>query len=451
MAACNINFIQFLANQTPYYEKDILKSIRPHDSGWIGMVSTGVWAAGTQTTHTQDRFEVVYPDITQEWTSPDDANCTGSPCDPNENVIGYGSTRRTFSQLRQSWSSTLICYDQVIPISLAKQNYEQFINNILKPATKTITSWFLKKQALYWADKKWVANAAMTEFSYIWQSVGTQQLYLLTSAKPDSLLTPQMLQRRVNRLMKVGYLGTDPYNDKGKLPLIELVASLDECWQLDRMGGTQAYGGGTTPTVANNWRFQEWSAASEFWRYGFSGQIGNYAVRVDHEQMRFYYVGDSGNATYPYKFLFIPPFINETSSGAGGEAGLKSNPNPYWETAQYRISFIHHRKAMELQTAEAPSINAEMPFKARNLAGKWQFVMNNLTCLQGGVVTPVDNSRMNKGKFIADFWLAIKPVYTELEEAIFHMGEPQCVVSITPCNVVSGYPTQQITSANTVC
>ena len=106
---------------------------------------------------------------------------------------------------------------------------------------------------------------------------------------------------------------------------------------------------------------------------------------------------------------------------------------------------------MELQTAEAPNINSEMPFKARNLAGKWQFVMNNLTCVQDGVRVPVDNSRMNKGKFIADFWLAIKPMYNEFEEAIFHMGEPQCVVSIAPCNTVSGYPTMTITSANTVC
>jgi hypothetical protein len=451
MPECNVNFIQFLANETPYYEKQILESIRPHDSTWIGKVSTGVWRAGTQTTHTQDRFEVVYPDITQEWTSPDDANCTGSPCDPDVHVIGYGSTRRTFGQLRQSWESTLICYDQVIPISLAKENYAQFINNILKPATNTITSWFLKKQALYWAGKKWVANAQMTEFSYIWQAVGTQELYLLTSVKPDSLLTPQMLQRRVNRLMKVGYWGSDPYADKGELPLIELIASIDDAWQLDHLGGTQAYGGGTTPTVANNWRFQEWGAGSKFWRYGFSGQIGNFAVSVDNEQMRFYYVGASGNATYPHKFLLIPPFINQASSGAGGEPGLKSEPNPYWETAPYRISFIHHRKAMELQTAEAPNINSEMPFKARNLAGKWQFVMNNLTCKDGSTVRPVDNSRMNKGKFIADFWLAIKPMYNEFEEAIFHMGAPQCVVSIAPCTVDNSYPTQTITSANTTC
>lgn len=453
MADCSVNFIQFLVNESPYFEKEILESIRPHDSGWIGMVSTGVWAAGTQTTHTQDRFEAVYPNVTAPWNAVDNTNCTSTPCDPDENIIGYGATRRTFAQLQQSWASTLICYDQVIPISQAREHYAQFINKILKPATRTITSHFLKRQALYWADKKWVASTNMTEFDYIWQAdADGNEIYLLTSQLPSSILTPQMLQRRVNRLMKVGYMGADPYMDKGKLPLIELVASIDEAWELDRLGGQQAYGGGTIPTVSNNWRFQEWGAASEFWRYGFSGQIGNYAVRVDNEQMRFNYVGGSGNATYPFKFQFIPAFVNEASSGAGGPAGLKSEVNPYWETAIYRMSFIHHRKAMQLQVQEAPNLNAEMPFKARNYAGKWTFATNDLTCLDAdGNVVPVDNSRGNKGKFIADFRLGIKPMYTEFEEAIFHKGQPMCVTEIDVCQAAAGSVPTNYSSANDVC
>lgn len=453
MAECDVNFIQFLVNETPYYEPEILKSIRPHDSGWIGMVSTGVWKSGTQTTHTQDRFELVYPDVAQPFTEVDNTNCTSTPCDPDEHLIGYGATRRTFGQLQQSWASSLICYDQVIPISQAKQHYAQFINDILKPATTTITSFFLKKQALYWADRKWVADANMTDFSYIWQAdADGREIYLLTSAQPTSLLTPQMLQRRVSPLLQWGYFGKDPYMDSGKLPLIELVSDMDTAWGLDHLGGQQGFGGGNTPSVANNWRFQQWDAANQYWRYGFSGQMGNYAIRVDNEQMRFNFVGASGNPTYPYKYQWIPPFVNNTSSGAGGPAGLKQVPNPYWQTAQARMSFIHHRKSMELQTAESPNINAEMPFKARNLAGKWQFVMNNLTCLDAdGNRIPVDNSRMNKGKFIADFRLAIKPMYTEFEEAIFHLGEPQCITVISPCNTALGSVPTNYASSNSVC
>lgn len=444
-------FAQFLIDQQPHYDREILRTIKPND-GWIGHVSTGSWEAGVGSTLYQDRLENTYPDVTQQWSSPSGGtNCVGTPCDPTENLIGYGATRRNYSVETQSWATQLFCYDQMLPISHAKETFSQIIGNILRPATNTIQSTFLKKRALLWADKKWVTNAAMDEFSYTWLTVGTSEAYLLTNKIPSSKLTPQMLQRRYQPLVARGYFGQNPYEGQKMLPLVELVTDMDTCWELDHMGGQSGTGGGS-PTIASNWRFQQWDAASEFWRYGLSGQIGNYAARVDPEQLRFNYVGASGNATYPYKFQVVLPFRNVASSGAGGAAGIKAEANPYYFTAQYRLSFIWHKKAMQVLTQQNTTINSEMPFMRRDFGGKWQFVMDNLTCGTDGSGNPiaVDNSRRNKGKFIADFRLAIRPLYTEYAEAIFHKAEPLCVYEVGTCSTES-YATQTYTSSNSSC
>ena len=451
MSTCSPTaFTNFLVNQQPHYDKLILESIRPQD-GWIGHVSTGPFEAGVGTTLYQDRLERAYPDVTQQWNSPAYANCTGTPCDPTENRIGYGSTRRDYSVETQSWSTDLFCYDQMIPISHAKQQFRQIISKILRPATQTIQSQFLRKRALYWADKKWVANANMSEFAYIWLLNGTSEAFLLTNQMPTSKLTPQMLQRQVQPLIGQGYFGENPYSGQDMLPLIELVTDMDTTWELDHLGGSTGVGG--TPNIASNWRFQQWDAASKYWRYGLTGQLGNFAVRVDPEALRFNYVGASGNATYPYKFQVVLPYKNVASSGAGGAAGIKSIPTPDYFVAQYRMSFIWHKKTMEVLTQQSPVINSEMPFMTRDFGGKWFFAMDNLTCgvdVNGNPIA-VDNSRRNKGMFKADFRLAIRPLYTEFAQAIFHKGEPQCVTVIAPCNTDPGYATQSYGSSNDQC
>lgn len=440
-------FTQFLVDQLPRYDKLIIETIRPTD-GWIGHVSTGTFPANSGVSLYQDRFENVWPDTTKEWNSVAVTNCLGTPCDKTEHVIGWGSSRLNYGLEEQSWQTPLLCFDQLMHITAAKEQFRQIIAKILKPATSAIQSAFLRKRALYWAGKKWVANASMDEFAYIWLLSGTSEAYLLTNKVPTSKLTPQMLQRRVNPLQLVGYFGQTPFGEQDSPPLIELVSDLETCWELDHLANVGAVGS-NRPTVSGNWRFEQWDAANKYWRYGFQGKVGNYAVRVDPMQLRFNYVGASGNATYPYKFQVVLPFRNVASSGAGGEPGLKSEPNPDYQVAQYRMSYIWHKKAMECLVADASPINPQMPFSSRNFGGAWQFVMDNLGSGPDGCV--IENKRRNKGQFIADFKMAIRPLYPEFAEAIFHKGEPQCVLTVDTCNSDPGYPTQDYNSANTPC
>lgn len=434
------NFTQFLVDQQPVYDKMILEDIRPED-GWITHVDQGTFEAYSGVQHTLDRFNHVWPNVTKAWTATTAGNCLGTPCDKVEHYITWGSTRLVYFLEEQSWATTLLCFDQEMHVTHAREQFRQIISDILKPATSAIWSNYLRKRVAQYAGKQWVANAQFGNsggaFTYSWVVVGDEEIYIDCTKMPTSKLTPQMLQRRVQPLMQVGYFGKQPFKDMP--PMIELVTDLETCWELDKLGGQQGIGG--TPSIAGNWRFEQWDAANKYWKYNFSGSIGNYVVRVDPFQLRFNFVGVVGSN---YRFQVVLPYVNVPSSGAGGAAGLKDIVNPDFEAAQYAWSYLWHRKALQVLVSEATPVNPEMPFSSRNFGGKWQFVMDNLGSDVNG--QPIENKRRNKGQFIADFKQAVRPQYTELSELIFHKREPACVIVVAPCNTDPGYPVQTYTS-----
>ena len=433
-------FAQLLVDQQPRYSKEIIKAIRPRDS-WIGHIATGKFPAHEGTSMFQDRFENVFPDVTAAWDPVPYTNCLGTPCDQTEHTITWGSTRINFALEKQSWATPLICFRQAMHVTHAIEQWNQIISDILAPATSAIMSSFIRKRAMYWADKKWVASAAMTDFNYKWVRTGTasdHETYIYTDQYPTSMLTPEMLQRRVQPLTFRGYHGKHPFSDRENLPLIELVAGMDDCWQLDKLVNVAA-ANSSGPTTVANYRFQQWDAASKWWRYGFSGQLGDFAIRVDPFQLRFMYVGQSGDSAYPWKFKLQVPYKNIASSGAGGAAGYKSDYDSNYDDAPYAISFIWHKQAMELQSMEDTVLNAEMPFARQNFAGKWLFVMDNLGADSAGAV--VENKRRDKGQFIADFEQAMRPRYTEFCECIFHQRQCQTVYVVAAYATTHTYPT----------
>lgn len=438
-------FTQLLVDQQPVYDKMILEDIRPED-GWILHVDTGEFPAYSGVQHTLDRFNTVFPNITKTWTPTQAGNCLGTPCDKTEHHITWGATRLTYFLEEQSWATPLLCYDQDMHVTHAKEHFRQIISDILKPATSAINSNFLRKRVAQFAGNQFVANSSFGQsasaLTYTWVVVGNEEIYIDCNLKPTSKLTPQMLQRRVQPLMQVGYFGRQPFKDMP--PLMELVTDLETCWELDRLGGQTGVGG--TPSIAGNWRFEQWDAANKYWRYGFSGQIGNYAVRVDPFNIRFNYIGIVGGKQ---RFQVVLPYKNIASSGAGGAAGLRDIVNPDYQNAQFAWSYNYHRKGMQCLVADATPVNPEMPFSSRNFGGRWQFVMDNLGADSNGV--PIENKRRNKGQFIADFKMAIRPMYTELVDLYFHMREPSCIIVIAPCNPDPGYPAQSYSSADTPC
>ena len=424
----------------------IMEDIRPTD-GWIGNVSTGTVPMGTPVEITQDRFRSVWPNTTKAWRKvlANGPGCTGNYCDPPEHQIGWGADRLTYYAEAQEWGTPLLCYDQDMHITHAEQHISQIISEILRPATSAISSNFLRKRGLTWAKKLFTANATLDPFQFKWTLAGPnvdEEQYFDCSVPPTNVfhLVPQMLQSRFSPLMRKGYAGKNPFKETS--PFVELVSDMDTVWYLDKLGGQQGVGGGDNPNVLGNWRFTEWGAANEYWRYGFTGQVGNFMVRVDELNLRFNFVTDLGAAAAPYRYRYqvVLPYRNTITTGAGGSAGLGSDENPDFDKAHFTVTFIWHKKSMELLVPDARPLNPEMPFGHRDFGGKWQFVMDNLGADSTGQV--IQNKRRNKGQFIGDFRYYVRPLHTEFIEVFFHVREQMCIPNIGPCSPDPGYPVQ---------
>ena len=412
---------------------------------------TGTVPMGTPTEVTQDRFKGVFPNVTRPWDRVRSGSCVGTPCDPSANRIGLGSERRTWYAEEQAWETDLICFKQAMHITQAAEQIEYFISDILRPATDTIASYFLRKRHLQWAGRHWQANSTMDQFTFEWTLSGSDEIFLDCSVAPDNVfkLTPQMLQRRVVPLMSVGYDGKNPF--KETMGYIELVTDLQTMWELDKLGGQQGVGG--VPGIANNWRFTQWTAANEYWRYGFTGSLGNYLCRPDMQNLRFNYVGQSGaaaqNAANVFRYQLILPYANTVTSGAGGEPGIGREFNEDFENAQYQISQIHHKSGMQLMTLDARPLTPETQFMHPSFGGKWQWLQHDLGVDSQNRV--INNQWGYKGKFGVWFEYYIRPMHTEFMEAIMHKREPACVIEIDTCNPSPGYPTQTYDSSNDGC
>ncbi len=446
------SFPQFLVDQCPYYDEMIIYDIRPTDNTWIGHVATGTYPQGQGVERRLDRFRNVYPNTTKTWVRTTYAGCVGTPCDKDEHCIGWGSERVTYFLEEQSWATPLLCYDQLIHISHAKEQLAQIISDILRPATSAIQSTFLRKRTFEHSQNKLIANRTMTPFTGVFVAVGNEEIFFDTSANPANVfkLVPQMLQRQFSPLMRMGYNGKNPFKDTA--PFVEVVTSMEQAWELDRLGGSTGWGP-NAPALAANWRFTEFNAADNYWKYGFSGQIGNFLVRVDPFELRFNFVLDRGAGAAPnrYRYQIILPYRNEVTSGPGecGDPGLGSVTNPDYENAQYAFVFITHKMGITALMFDSSPVNPEMPFSSRNWAGRWQFVMHDLGADRNGNV--IENKRGNKGQFIADWQQAIRPVYTEFLVTFFVKREPACVPELDTCNTFPGYPTQSYESCNDVC
>lgn len=441
-----------------------MEDIRPTD-GWLLNVSTGTTPMGTPVEVTQDRFRSVFPNTTKTWTkrAANGPGCSGNYCDPTEHAIGWGADRLTWYAEMQNWATPLLCYDQDMHITAAEEHIAQIVSKILRPATSAISSNFLRKRHLFWARQKNVANANCASlntdgvFTFQWTLAGVngdEEQYFDCSAPPSRVfkLMPQMLQRRFQPLMLRGYAGENPFADTS--PFIELVSDMDSVWELEHLSGQQGVGGGSNPSVLGNWRFENFNETTKYWRYGFSGQIGNYMVRVDPMNLRFNFVTDlgagaNGNSGNRYRYQVVLPYKNSITTGAGGSAGIGSDENPDYDRAPYCLSQIHHKKGMELLVPDATPLNPEMPFGHRDFGGKWQFVMDNLGADQSGNV--IQNKRRNKGQFIADFVYYVRPLHYEFMEVFFHKREQFCIPEISNCSADPGYPSQNYQSGIPGC
>lgn len=409
----------------------LLEDVRPINADLIGYYTTAPYEAYSANSHTFDKLNAVYPDVTKPWiqttgsVSPDgtavDCSAAGTPCDPEENTIGYGFQRYNYPLQKQSWATDLICFDDEMSKTRAQDHWRQIITKVLRPATITINNNFLTRSAAELAEKKICVATGLPAFTFTWDAGGYQ--YLNTTQTPTGRLTPDILRSFMMPQYFMGAMkaGKDFYES------LELHTDIDTFHYLAK----------EDPTLKSAWRFGEFEPATkEFYKYGLRGFCGDFMVKCLQEPMRF-------NKISAGRFQRVLPYKNVATT-----EGVHSIFNPDYQNAQYQFSYINHRRALTIMPFRAEALNPEMPFMVRDFGGKWTFAMHDLGACNG---KPIAAYRGNKGKFFADFKLAVKPAYTEWLTNLFHLVDKPCITIVADCNADPGYPAQDYSDIAAGC
>lgn len=412
-------FTNYLSSRSEHLDEDIIKDITPVD-GWIGHVSIGTFASYDGVSHTFDRFNRVFPNLSGCWTDVNHTSCVGTPCDPLEKKIGWGYTRDSYSLQQASYSTDLLCFDQIMSADKAKAQFAAIIE-VLKDSTNIIMSDRFRTEALRIAGKKIVAGAGMTEFTFTTNDDCTQ---IVPSALPTSKLTIQMLMRQVEPLKLNGYFGRVP----GMPKIVEFVTDEITGWSLIQ-GNAQ---------LAGLFRHEDFVDGGNLFKYGIVNGIGNFGFRYDDFPMRFQLLADG------VTLQRVQPYSNVPAT-----SGIRGEVNDAYTNARYQIDFIWNKMAMKSHVLKASPVNPMMPFATRDFAGKWTFATHDLGADENGCV--IENKRHNKGMFFADFKNATQAVRPEWIVAFLSEREIACVVDVPTCNDDPGYVEQDYNSANDPC
>ncbi len=419
-------FGTFLSRRSEHLDDDILKDWFPTDDAWVGHVSTGNFDAyaggGAGFTHTYDRFHVAFPDLTGKRGAVNSASCTGTPCDPNEKKVGYGTTRTEYGLLTESWTTDLVCWDQVLLIDRAKEQYGEYVRNLKKVSAIINSNWF-KTEALRGAGTLYLSGAAEATAAITLTETDGQPMVLDTGGVyPTSLLTMPYLQRFVEALQLEGY-----FQERiAKQPVFKFITDDLTSYSL-REGNS---------VLANLFRFEDFDTGGNLYKIGATSGVGNFVFGIDSMPLRFNKRASDG------KLCRVYPYTN-----ASATTGIKRVRDAEYDKAEFQISFIWHPMAMRILTLQGQALNASMPFMVRDFAGKWQFAMDNIV-VDG---CPVDNKRRNKGLWFADFRTATRYERPELVRAILHQRRGICVTDVVPCAPGVAFTTQNTDSNNAAC
>jgi len=330
----------------------------------------------------------------------------------------------------------LFCYDQLLTIDKAKEHYTNAVEQ-LRDAQQLIIGNRLRTEMFRVAGYHWLAGggnaSGLTPFTYTVISGNHIEIRIAGGALPTSKMVVNMLKRRLQTQILNGALGRMA---AGQPVRLEVLTDMDTIWDLIQGNSN----------LTDHWQFTDYDTGSvEYDKYGWAGRVGNFNLKADIHPMRFQVLANGDlNQVFPY-----------TNSAAS--FGIRGTVNPAYIDAPIQALFIWHRRAMRQEVLDATQIHPMMPFVPRSFGGKWQFVMDNLTCGTAvdanGLIIPiaVDNSRRNKGKFIADFKFATKPQYPEYAEVFLHLRENACVVEVPPCDTGPAYVTQDYSADCAPC
>lgn len=338
-------FTDLLSRRSEHLDDEILRDITPVGS-IIGHVETGRFPAEEGVSHTFDKFNRVFPDLSREWSDVPIGSCIGTPCDFTEDKIGLGYTRDMYKLQQKHYATDLFCFDAILSADRAKEQYAHIVEN-LRDATNFIISDRLRCEMFRIATFKWSCLTGATPLSAFTFTETGNLINVIPSVMPTSQLVVNMLRRRVQNQILQGATGKVP---TGMPPEIEVLADMEYIWDL--VEGDAA--------LSDHWRFQSFDAgAKEYYQYGWSARVGNFMLHADLNPLRFQIMPDGVTLNR------VLPYTNVAAT-----QGIKGIVNPAYLTAPVTAVFIWHRRAMRSMVRDSTSIHPMMPFAARDFGGK---------------------------------------------------------------------------------
>lgn len=429
-------FNDFLYDQSPHFDREILKDWKPVDDAWVGQIATMPWDAFTGALHTYDQFHMGYPDLTQAWSAiaSDQTGCITNACDNPAICVGWGETRKDYGLERITYETNVLCFDQINTKAKAKQLVSQIISG-LRDVSKEVWSDYHRRNALmaneyvYVTDMDGDTAVAITPSMF----TGAMATIDLGSADnvPTTVLTIQYLQRQYAPLMGNGYFN-GKFVQEGMMKLITDPITSNQLIEQN-------------PALNQFYRFDDFKTGATLFKYGMRQAIGNFGIAFDLNPARFYHQGNG-------VLLRVWPYTN-----VAADIGIKRQWNTQYELAPIQLSYIWHPEAMKRATRNLESISPEMPFLTRDLGGKWNFTGGNRdrffqkTDPATAEVCNVDNKKGNKGFLWADFEGGFKVEYPQWTRPILHLREPGCLVNSVPCSTAPDYVEQDYSGCNPVC
>jgi hypothetical protein len=431
------SYFDFLFDEEPHYDKDLLKDWFPTDDAWIGHVATMPWDSFTGTSHVYEKTHVQFPDLSQAWNVFDtqDSQCVNNACTPSSVTVGWGAEIKNYGRVRQSYSTNVLCFDQINTRAKAVMQLAEIIKGI-KNITKWVWSDYNRVNSLQLADVINICGSALQTVqigSTTFSGNLTKIVLGSDSLLPTSMLTIQYLQRFYEVLSGFGYFKNDTVPKSGIMKLITDPISANYLVEQN-------------PQLISGFKYDDFVKGGALFRYGMSKGIGNFGIAFDHWPARFYPAND-GKGT----LLRVWPYVNVPTT-----IGSKAVVNPQWIVAPVQYSCIWHPEAMRRATISLKSVNPEMPFLTRDLGGKWKFtgpesdsfvVTDPIT----GTTCVIDNKRRNQGLFWSDFETGYRYEYPEWKACILHLRDPGAVTDSPPCSVAPSYVTQSFAGYNPVC
>jgi hypothetical protein len=433
MIACN-DLTSYLFRRMPEYDVAILRDHFPIDDAWVGHMKAMEWNPFSGTEHTYDQMHTAFPDLTGCWqpVNTNQDGCLTGPCQTPEKLIGWGSTRKTYGYEKASIRTNVLCFDEMVTRQRAKEQVSIILSGLREASITTQSDW-MRRKALQENLNIYVAGSAglvvpITEGMFA-PDCTTIDMGSAGSL-PTSMLTLPYLQRLVPKLKLDGYFKKQ-YLAGGMLKLIT-----DEVTAFQLTNGN--------PQLIANYRYTDFDKGGALYKYGISTAVGNFGISYDFFPMRFEHIGGG-------VLQRVFPYTNGPAT-----IGIQRLVSDAYINAPYQINYIWHPEAMLRLTPKMVTINPEMPFLNRDLAGKWMFVGPQsdsfvVTDPATGQQCTYDNSRRNLGFFRADFQAGIKAEYPQWTRPILSLRDPGCVTDMPRCTTIPSYTTQDNSAANALC